>query len=1048
MKKFERLSVWLGTTVFLAIFAFATQAQVTNVTTATPYTTVQQAIDAASPGDQIRVDVDLSEGLIVVNKAIELYSDAPRKTITSTSPSYGIQVAAPGVTLRRLDVRNAGTFGIITAPGADNLSIFNVRVRNSGGSGFAITCVDNVLLQNIDANSNRGNAVSITDCNNVTINGIMTNGMNAFSTLVPFTGGIGIYASGLYCTGGVNGVTITGNVDIQEFVALFEQVVGAGSISNVSYAPSGGTPAALPFYVGDTPNNKAYVQNLADAYECASSLIASNLSQKENVYVNEIATGKKYVNDNIPPLQIDFQAPVDTVYPKPGPHTLCITAAATYANDGDTIIVEPGDYYEQVVVPNRVTILGPNAGTDPCVSTAFTAKLYPDTIGTLDGGPAVALITIEHDSVTIRGLDLDGDNPAVASGFTALSKDIDADFGIRSTDFFKKLEITNCIIQNINDIGIQIQKNMPTANLPENVFKTNKILNIPGLSSGAGAGILINMDFTVQIDDNCIDACRSGVRFNNAGAGKVTNNDFGLTVINSVADIDIRANSTGAINCDGMNGFYQTTTFGVRNESPTEINAENNWWASNTGPSAPGGLGSGAKVSLNVDFCPWLDAAPPAGMPVVIDCDNPLTISGRILWWPTPMNPIVGVDSVEVKYSGASSGSEVTVDDGDGSFSIMPAIAGNYVLTPEPTINKQKKNGVNSLDATFIQQHIASGFILFSSPFQWIAADVNEDDKISTADAAILFQSLLNNPIAEGLFKRSWRFVPTNHVFPFPPPTPISPAFWNFPEDRAVTLMPFVFAGGNDFNGIKIGDPNASANPWLRPATENVPFVLRTADQTLIAGETVSLPIAIEGFDDIVAFQYAIAFDPSVLEFDGVTCNPLSNLTESNFGLYYAGEGKLRSAMSLLEGVTFEHGMQHFTLRFKVLQGGGQLSEVFHIDSEELEAEAYTDVFVARPVELSFAGTSGTTFLDASGLALSVRPNPARGVANVYFNLPEAGDVQLRVFDVTGRLVIAQQETLAAGPNTVALPLGNEKGLLLLELHTQNGSRTIKIIAE
>ena len=52
-------------------------------------------------------------------------------------------------------------------------------------------------------------------------------------------------------------------------------------------------------------------------------------------------------------------------------------------------------------------------------------------------------------------------------------------------------------------------------------------------------------------------------------------------------------------------------SYGVENNSGTNINATNNYWESASGPG-PVGPGSGANVTFNVDYCPWFNNVPPA----------------------------------------------------------------------------------------------------------------------------------------------------------------------------------------------------------------------------------------------------------------------------------------------------------------------------------------------------------------------------------------------------------------------------------------------------
>ncbi len=49
-------------------------------------------------------------------------------------------------------------------------------------------------------------------------------------------------------------------------------------------------------------------------------------------------------------------------------------------------------------------------------------------------------------------------------------------------------------------------------------------------------------------------------------------------------------------------------SYGIRNFTDEDVDATNNWWGAVDGPAGEG-TGSGDKVSTNVSFCPWLNAA-------------------------------------------------------------------------------------------------------------------------------------------------------------------------------------------------------------------------------------------------------------------------------------------------------------------------------------------------------------------------------------------------------------------------------------------------------
>jgi hypothetical protein len=61
-----------------------------------------------------------------------------------------------------------------------------------------------------------------------------------------------------------------------------------------------------------------------------------------------------------------------------------------------------------------------------------------------------------------------------------------------------------------------------------------------------------------------------------------------------------------------LNNITGNTEFGVKNLNNGILDATCNWWGDASGPG-PVGPGSGDKVSMNVDFTPWLTAPAPGG---------------------------------------------------------------------------------------------------------------------------------------------------------------------------------------------------------------------------------------------------------------------------------------------------------------------------------------------------------------------------------------------------------------------------------------------------
>ena len=70
------------------------------------------------------------------------------------------------------------------------------------------------------------------------------------------------------------------------------------------------------------------------------------------------------------------------------------------------------------------------------------------------------------------------------------------------------------------------------------------------------------------------------------------------------------------------NRLANNTPNGITNKAAALLVAENNWWGAASGPG-PVGPGTGDRVSTNVDYDPWLVAAPTLDCPAVGTCGVP-----------------------------------------------------------------------------------------------------------------------------------------------------------------------------------------------------------------------------------------------------------------------------------------------------------------------------------------------------------------------------------------------------------------------------------------
>jgi nitrous oxidase accessory protein NosD len=142
-------------------------------------------------------------------------------------------------------------------------------------------------------------------------------------------------------------------------------------------------------------------------------------------------------------------------------HTVCakgcssstIQGAIGLAAAGDTIDVRPGTYAENVVVDRSLTLRG--HGDASVILPAVSGPTCADGSSLCPG--ASTLVLVQADDVTITGLRLQGDNPALTSGVVVDGADVDARNGIVTNHLLGKYEnltVSDVTVGNVYFRGI------------------------------------------------------------------------------------------------------------------------------------------------------------------------------------------------------------------------------------------------------------------------------------------------------------------------------------------------------------------------------------------------------------------------------------------------------------------------------------------------------------------------------------------------------------------------------------------------------------------
>ncbi len=377
------------------------------------------------------------------------------------------------------------------------------------------------------------------------------------------------------------------------------------------------------------------------------------------------------------------------------------------------------------------------------------------------------------------------------------------------------------------------------------------------------------------------------------------------------------------------------------------------------------------------------------------------------------------VEAVNVKLEGTKTMNFLSNKVGKVKFNDLP-VGGSYQVIPEK--KNFPLNGVSTFDLVLMTKHIL-GTQLFNTPYQFIAADINRSNSISTGDVVELRKMILG--IQTDFSKNtSWRFVDQTYVFP----NPAAPLNNSIPEK--ITLNSVGVNATAGFIGVKVGDINTSASvAGLTngiPRTTNTNF-FQTEEKTFRKDEIVAVNFSSK--EELDGYQFTLNYDKNSLE--------LVDIQENKEGF-----GIIENGILTLSQVVAENAEARFALTFKAKKDG-KLSETIRATSNLISAEAYDKAGNINNVALKFNNTAATKFE-----LYQNQPNPFNGTTTISFNLPENSTARLVISDVSGKTLKTMSGTFVKGYNQITLDKAdlNTTGVLYYRLETATQTATKKMI--
>jgi hypothetical protein len=192
-------------------------------------------------------------------------------------------------------------------------------------------------------------------------------------------------------------------------------------------------------------------------------------------------------------------------------------------------------------------------------------------------------------------------------------------------------------------------------------------------------------------------------------------------------------------------------------------------------------------------------------------------------------------------------------------------------------------------------------------------------------------------------------------------------------------------------------------------------------------GSVVSVSLRATDFVNIMALQGTIKFNPAVVTYSSVSYYGLPGMSATDFGTTQVSSGKLTFLWTdaSMTGINMANNAALFTLNFNLSGAAGSSTylnfattptpwEVSDSLFSVLSADTLKGRITIRPVSV------GTNHYDeTAGLSLKSYPNPVYQNSTFEINMPEAGEANLSIYDINGRMVYTLSSAYPAGSNII-----------------------------
>lgn len=432
----------------------------------------------------------------------------------------------------------------------------------------------------------------------------------------------------------------------------------------------------------------------------------------------------------------------------------------------------------------------------------------------------------------------------------------------------------------------------------------------------------------------------------------------------------------------------------------------------------------------NADYCvTWLGVQDNNGINVCNSSPQMATVSGTI--YTESLEEVsdarVGLNSADVIF-------EMTSELGEYAFEDR---AVGYEYEVRPYKNDDVTNGVSTLDVVLIQRHIL-GLSSLETPYQLIAADINNNESISASDVVALRKVVLGIADKFPNDNTSWRFVDAQYEFL----DNEDPWYGNIAEEYEIASLNEDMS--IDFIGVKVGDVNgsvaANANSVSTEERSSQKWNINILDREVKIGELLEIEVKSGDVTELLGWQQSwslqnmnyVGIVPAAMEISDRNINVLNDRVNIS---YTKADGISCAENELLYVLTLQ------------ARKAGKLSELLSIADRGIKAEAYNTQLDIQSINIRWE-ESEIAQVENTFELLQNEPNPWKEMTNIAFSIPQAGQVKIVVKDISGKTLLSRSSHREAGKHNFTLTndMLRYSGVLLYEIHFADQVKTNKMI--